>query len=69
MKRFPEAHKMSAIQIDVFNQLSATFSVDIVKKWEKMVVTWNANPKAPNPYKEPKSSKKPCRYAQFWSPV
>ena len=65
MKRFLEAHKMSAIQIDVFNQLSATFSADIVKKWEKMVVTWNANPKAPNPYKEPKSSKKPCRYAQF----
>ena len=63
MKRFLEAHKMSAIQIDVFNQLSATFSADIVKKWEMMVVTWNANPKAPNPYKEPKSSEKPGRYA------
>ena len=36
MKRFHEAHKMSAIQTDVFNQLSATFSTDTVRKWEKM---------------------------------
>ena len=62
MKRFHEAHKMSAIQTDVFNQLSATFSTDTVRKWEKMVVTWNANPKAPNPYKEPKSGEPVAKF-------
>jgi hypothetical protein len=62
MKRLLAAQKMSAIQTDVFNQLSATFSANTIKKWEKMVVTWNANPKAPNPYKEPKSGETLCLY-------
>jgi hypothetical protein len=45
---------MSAKQTDVFNKLSATFLPETIEKWEKMVTTWNANPKAPNPYREPK---------------
>ena len=48
---------MSAQQADVFNQFSATFSPAAVKKWEAMVTTWNANPKARNPYQEPRSGK------------
>lgn len=48
---------MSAKQIDVFNKLSATFAPETVKKWEAMAMAWNANPKAPNPYKEPSSGK------------
>jgi hypothetical protein len=54
LKRFKEAFNMSAKQTDVFNKLSATFLPETIEKWEKMVTTWNANPKAPNPYREPK---------------
>jgi hypothetical protein len=46
---------MSAKQTNIFNQLSATFSPETVKKWEAMVTAWNANPKNLNPYQEPKS--------------
>lgn len=55
LKRFKEAFKMSAQQADVFEQFSATFTPAVVKKWEAMVAAWNANPKARNPYQEPKS--------------
>jgi hypothetical protein len=48
---------MSAKQEKIFNRLSATFAPEIVNKWEAMVVNWNANPKAPNPYQEPASRK------------
>ena len=57
MKRFTEAYKMTTKQTETFNQLSTTFSPDVVEKWELMVTTWNANPKAQNPYAEPKCSK------------
>jgi hypothetical protein len=46
---------MSAKQTEVFNQLSATFSPQTIKKWEAMVVAWEADPQAPNPYEEPES--------------
>ena len=46
---------MSAKQTEVFNQLSATFSTQTIKKWEATVVAWEANPQAPNPYEEPES--------------
>ena len=55
---------MSAIQTDVFDQLSATFPADIIKKWDRMVIAWNDNPKAPNPYKEPKNSENVSFYVQ-----
>jgi hypothetical protein len=48
---------MSAKQMETFDQLSATFSPEVVEKWKTMVSAWNANPKAQNPYAEPKSSK------------
>ena len=57
LKRFKEAADMSAKQKQIFDQLSATFAPEIVNKWETMVAEWNANPKAPNPYQEPKSRK------------
>jgi hypothetical protein len=44
---------MSAVQTDVFIQLSATFSGETIRKWEDMIFAWNANSKAPNPYQEP----------------
>jgi len=46
---------MNTKQTDIFNKFSATFSPEMVKRWEAMVVAWNANPKAQNPYKELKS--------------
>ena len=48
---------MSAKQTDIFNKLSATFPPETVKKWEAMILAWNANPKALNPYKELTSGK------------
>ena len=48
---------MSAQQADVFEQFLATFTPAVVKKWEAMVTAWNTNPKARNPYQEPKSGK------------
>jgi hypothetical protein len=43
--------KMSDIQSDIFNQLSATFTPETIRRWEAMVVAWNMDPKnAPNPY-------------------
>jgi hypothetical protein len=48
---------MSVKQTEVFQQLSATFAPETVEKWETMVATWYSNPKAPNPYQEPKSGK------------
>ncbi len=58
-KRLLEASTMSVKQTDVFNQLSTSFHPATVSKWEKMVSTWNANPKAPNPYAEPNGGKLP----------
>jgi len=56
LKRFTNAMKMSGIQTDIFNQLSATFTPETIRRWEEMVVAWNKDPKkAPNPYREPRS--------------
>lgn len=40
---------MSAVQTEVFDQLSATYSPGVIKKWE-------ANLHAPNPYAELENS-------------
>ena len=56
---------MSAKQTEVFNQLSATFSTETIKKWESMITTWEANPKARNPYVETGCGK--CLTSLFFS--
>ena len=48
---------MSIKQADTFDQLSATFLPENIAKWEAIVENWNADPKAPNPYREPKGRK------------
>ena len=53
LKRFLEAFRMKEKQMEIFDQLSATFSPEVIQKWEMMVATWNSNHKAPNPYQEP----------------
>ena len=50
---------MSIKQAETFDQLSATFSSETIAKWEAMLENWNADPKAPNPYREPKSREFP----------
>jgi hypothetical protein len=60
LRRFNEAADMSVKQAEIFGHLSATFSRETVDKWERMVANWNANPKAPNPYGEPKSRELLC---------
>ena len=57
LKRFNEATEMSTKQADIFSQLSAMFSMETINKWETLVENWNADPKAPNPYQEPKNCK------------
>ena len=60
LKRFKEATKMSVQQSDIFEQFSATFSPAVLNKWEAMVIAWNANPKATNPYQERQSGEILC---------
>ncbi|KAH7904426.1 hypothetical protein BJ138DRAFT_1106840 [Hygrophoropsis aurantiaca] len=50
-----QALQMEAKHQDLFEKLSATFPPALVTKWEESVTTWEANPKAPNPYEEPVS--------------
>lgn len=57
LKRFNDAFKMSTKQTDIFNQLSGTFTPAVIQKWESIIVTWEANRKAPNPYAEQESGK------------
>lgn len=53
MKRFLEAFGMKVKQMEIFEQLLATFPPEIIEKWETMVARWNSDPTAPNPYQEP----------------
>jgi hypothetical protein len=54
LKRFQDACKMSVLQSDIFDQLSATFPPQTIQKWENMLLRWKSYPNAPNPYKEPR---------------
>jgi hypothetical protein len=38
-------------------ELTATFNSKIIQEWEKMVESWDNDPRAPNPYMEPIISK------------
>ena len=60
LKRLKEAFRMSTQQANIFNQFSATFSPTTVKKWEAMVIAWNTDTTAPNPYQEPRSGEILC---------
>lgn len=42
---------------DIFQQLSLSFSAEVVSKWLTMVERWEADPSAPNPYAEPESGR------------
>ncbi|EDR06772.1 uncharacterized protein LACBIDRAFT_299636 [Laccaria bicolor S238N-H82] len=55
VKRFKEAILMSEKQKEIFNKFSSTFPPETVVKWEQMVIRWEADPKAPNPYDEPEA--------------
>jgi len=57
VKRFKEAVLMSEKQKEIFDKFSSTFPPETVVKWEQMVVRWEADPKALNPYNEPEASK------------
>lgn len=35
------------------DKLKATFNADVVKNWDAMVVAWDSDHGAPNPYEEP----------------
>lgn len=44
---------MKKIHERTYEQLTATFSASIIKRWEKTIETWENDPTAPNPYSEP----------------
>jgi len=56
-KRFKEAVLMSEKQKEIFDKFSSMFPPETVVKWEQMVVRWEADLKALNPYNEPEASK------------
>ncbi|KAI0062049.1 hypothetical protein BV25DRAFT_1870510 [Artomyces pyxidatus] len=37
----------------VFEESTATFPPSVLQKWEAMLAAWHADPKKPNPYREP----------------
>ena len=51
--RLKKAIAMQKKQRKVFVKFNATFPSDVVRKWEKMVVEWDADRKKKNPYEEP----------------
>ncbi|PPQ72949.1 hypothetical protein CVT25_004565 [Psilocybe cyanescens] len=51
-KKFTEAAAMKETHEAAYEQHTATFSVDIIQRWEKKVEKWEDNPCAPNPYAE-----------------
>jgi hypothetical protein len=55
LKRFNNAYQMRDKHCDAFCQLSATFPVETVGKWETMVSDWKVDKSKPNPYDEPRS--------------
>jgi len=48
---------MSAKHEEIFEKFSATFPLETIARWVRMVERWEANPKAPNPYNEPAQGK------------
>lgn len=48
---------MSTKHVEIFEKFSATFPLETVARWVRMVERWEANPKAPNPYNEPGQGK------------
>ena len=48
---------MSVKQTEIFEKFSATFPVETVARWVRMVERWEEDPTAPNPYNEPEQSK------------
>ncbi|EDR11734.1 uncharacterized protein LACBIDRAFT_324497 [Laccaria bicolor S238N-H82] len=54
-KHFKEAALMNKKQMEIFEKFSSTFPPETVVKREQMVVCWEDDPKAPNPYDEPEA--------------
>ncbi|KAF9554491.1 hypothetical protein CPC08DRAFT_737663 [Agrocybe pediades] len=55
-RRYAEALKMRKKQTEIYNRMASTFTPATISKWEAMVAAWEANPKAPNPYSEAKTT-------------
>jgi hypothetical protein len=57
LEQLYKARTMSQRQQLNHDEFTNTFPSEIIQKWEKMVEDWHADPKAPNPYIEPITSK------------
>ena len=56
LKLLREAHKMLAIQKKAFTEFSATFTADVVKRWEETVRAWEEDPSKEDPFEDPRES-------------
>lgn len=45
-----KAKEMASIQRKAANDFTATFSLDTISQWKRMVQEWEENPSRPNPY-------------------
>ena len=48
---------MTVKHTEIFEKFSATFPLETVTRWVRMVEHWEGDPTAPNPYNEPEQSK------------
>lgn len=48
---------MTAKHTEIFEKFSATFPLETVARWVRIVERWESDPKAPNPYNESEQSK------------
>lgn len=53
LKKFKQATVMKAKHEAAYQQLTSTFSSDLIKRWEGRVEKWENDRKGPNPYCEP----------------
>ncbi|KAI0702101.1 hypothetical protein C8Q76DRAFT_802395 [Earliella scabrosa] len=56
LKCLKEARAMATKQHEIFNEHTQNFAGDVVKKWEQMIKTWEADPSNPDPYEEPQAT-------------
>ncbi|KAI9069574.1 hypothetical protein FKP32DRAFT_1559434, partial [Trametes sanguinea] len=58
-KSLKQASKMAVKQRALFDEFNATFPMEVVREWERLVQIWNVNPHSvPDPYAEPQANVK-----------
>ncbi|KAI0757483.1 hypothetical protein C8Q80DRAFT_1092841, partial [Daedaleopsis nitida] len=53
LRSLEESREVGTKQRQIYADYTATFSPDVIQRWEAMVAAWNDDPKSPDPYEEP----------------